>query len=252
MSALILMHGLPATGKSALAAELAQRIGAEVLSADEVRPLVFPEVLNLPLNSKGETVLTTLRRYQADHPQARLNLQQILRPLREAGYPIPDDLDRETYRQREDVQIFTLAEAERITQKGRNVIIDATNIEHQATATDGRVYGRAVYHKIARRYNAGFYIVSLHCQDDAVIRARLALRVGREDEASPARTFEIVEGLRRIAARDENRFREEEIARLITIEIETGKICTPLPSNDPIVKHVQSAWEHVNQRFSST
>jgi len=156
------MHGLPATGKSVLAAELAQRINADILSSDKVRPLVFPETLNLPPDAKGETILTTLRHYRADHPQARLNLQHILRPLREAGYPIPDDLNKEGYRQREDVQILMQTEAERIIRKGRDVIIDATNIEHRATATDGRVYGRTVYHKIARHNKGDFYILSLN------------------------------------------------------------------------------------------
>jgi predicted kinase len=250
VTALILMHGLPATGKTALARELARRLKAEILSSDLLRPRVFPDAPRFPPASDPEARIRALRRYRSEHPEARLNMQHLLRPLREAGYPIPGDLSAEGYRQREEVQVYMQAEAGRIAGQGRPVIVDATNVEYQATATDGRLYGRAVYCDIARQVGADFYIVSLQCRDESVIRARLASRVGREDDASRASTFDVFKGMRRIAERAENRLQAQEMRYLIALEIGTGELSTRLPPDDLIVGQVQQAWDAVRRRFS--
>jgi predicted kinase len=246
---LILMHGLPATGKTTLAQELARSIKADILSSDRIRRRVFPDVPELPPASEPEARLEALDQYRSEHPDARLNLQRLLRPLREADYPIPPELDRESYRQREDVKLDMLAEAQRLLSKGRHVILDATNIEYQATTADGRIFGRAVYRDIARRTLSRFYIVSLHCPDETVIRARLASRAGRGEEASEART-KIFEDFRHIAEQDENRFQAEETPHLIILDVETGEVSTSLLSSEFILGEVQQAWDAIRRKFA--
>lgn len=245
---LILMHGPPATGKTTLAYELTSRIGAEILSSDRTRPRVFPDMPEFPPASEPEARLEALRRYKAEHPDARLNLHPLLRPLREAKYPIPPDLDDESYWQRGDVQLEMQNEAQHLLSTGQHVIVDATNIEYRDTAVDGRVYGRVAWRDIAGQTLSDCYIVSLQCRDKAVIETRLDSRVGRTDEKSHA-TIGIFEKMREKAKRDENRFQAEEMPYLITLDVETGELSTSLPSSDFVLREVQQAWDAIRRKF---
>ncbi len=235
MPSLILMHGLPATGKTTIAATIAEDLNAKVLSSDSIRDDVFPDQIEIPLIEGPKAHLEAVYAALESNPSKHYNLQRIFRPFRERGLTIRPDWDERTYTQREEVFERLVEEAEAQLRNGVNVIIDATNIERGI---------RERYRRIAIRVDCPLYIVSVQSDVEAV-RERIARRQAIDEPTTQASTMAIYHGLK-----ERNQPPHPDEASLIVYDSSRNEILSPLHSIDTTYNRIIAALQRVQCKFT--
>jgi|YelNatPaOPRAMG01_1025707.scaffolds.fasta_scaffold02258_13 predicted kinase len=153
---LIVMCGLPATGKTTVAEALAKVIKAVILRTDLIRREIFKE-------GKLEEVLSSKEPLIYD-------LQRVFDPLPK----IPEEYQKLIWKQNEIVYEELLRRTENLLRQGENVILDGT---FSKKALRNKVYG------IAKAYHKNVYLVYCTC-DEEIIEKRLSYREREKERLS--------------------------------------------------------------------
>lgn len=160
---LVVMCGLPATGKTTVAEALAGRIKAIVLRTDSLRREIFKE-------GKLEEVLRSKDPLTYD-------LQRVFDPLPK----IPEEYQKLIWKQNEIVYEELLRRTEDLLRQGKNVILDGT---FSKKTLRNRVYD------VARAYRANVYLIYCTC-DEKIIEQRLLSRKNKEKSLSNVTKMDI-------------------------------------------------------------
>ncbi|RLI11147.1 hypothetical protein DRO35_05500 [Candidatus Bathyarchaeota archaeon] len=153
---LIVVCGLPATGKSTLAKHLAIDLGGEILRTDIIRRELFKDAsLEEVLESKDP-------------------MQYDLERIFDRQEVIPEKYQCMIWRQKEMVYDELLKRVERLLKKGTNVILDGTFYKRNLR---DRIYS------LSRRMKTRTYLIECRCSE-TVIKKRVAGRRKIRDEAS--------------------------------------------------------------------
>lgn len=142
---LIVMCGLPATGKSTVAEALAKEVKATVLRTDLIRREIFKE-------GKLEEVLKSKDPLSYD-------LQRIFDPLPN----IPEEYQKLIWKQNEIVYGVLLKRTKDLLRQGKNVILDGTFSKRRL---------RSKVYSIAETCNTNAYLIYCTC-DEKIIEQRL-------------------------------------------------------------------------------
>ena len=160
---LIIVCGLPGTGKSTVARHLSYDLGGEVLRTDLIRRELFKDA-NL------EEVL------KSNDPM-RYDLERIF----DRQESIPEEYQQKIWRQKEMVYEELLRRVEALLEKGANVILDGTFYKRKL---------REKIYSIARKLGVSVYLVECRCPEEAV-KDRLKERRKTPDEASNVDRMEV-------------------------------------------------------------
>ncbi|MGC8577553.1 MAG: AAA family ATPase [Thermoproteota archaeon] len=153
---LIVMCGLPATGKTTVAEALAKVIKAVILRTDLIRREIFKEgKLEEVLNSREPLIY---------------DLQRVFDPLPK----IPEEYQKLIWKQNEIVYEELLRRTENLLRQGENVILDGT---FSKKALRNKVYD------VAKAYHANVYLVYCTC-DEKIIEQRLSRREKEKERLS--------------------------------------------------------------------
>ncbi len=153
---LIVMCGLPATGKTTVAEALAKVIKAVILRTDLIRREIFKEgKLEEVLNSREPLIY---------------DLQRVFDPLPK----IPEEYQNLIWKQNEIVYEELLRRTENLLRQGENVILDGT---FSKKALRNKVYD------VAKAYHANVYLVYCTC-DEKIIEQRLSRREKEKERLS--------------------------------------------------------------------
>lgn len=153
---LIIVCGLPATGKSTLAKHLAIDLGGEILRTDIIRRELFKDA--------------SLKEVLESKDPMRYDLERVF----DRQKVIPEKYQCMIWRQKEMVYDELLKRVERLLKKGTNVILDGTFYKRNLR---DRIYS------LSRRMKTRTYLIECRCSE-TVIKKRVAGRRRIRDEAS--------------------------------------------------------------------
>ena len=155
---ILVVMGLPATGKTTIASHVARRFRAEILTTDWIRKDIFE-------HTTLEEILKT------DNP-LRYDLQEIFD--RQPEYKVSEKFQQLIDKQTIMVYDELFKRVRELVQKGNPVVLDGTFFRR---ALRERAY------KIAKETETPIYVINCECPEE-VIAARLARRKTRPDAAS--------------------------------------------------------------------
>jgi len=160
---LILICGLPGTGKSTLAKHLSSELGGKVLRTDLIRREIF----------KNSTLKEVLK---SDNP-----MQYDLERIFDRQESIPEEYQQMIWKQKEMVYDELLRRVEALLKKKRNVILDGTFYRRE---TRYRIY------TTAEKLGIPVYLIECRCTEEA-IKDRLAKRQKTLEEPSNVNKIKI-------------------------------------------------------------
>ncbi|HIE18657.1 TPA: hypothetical protein EYP75_02925 [Candidatus Bathyarchaeota archaeon] len=160
---LIIVCGLPGTGKSTLARHLSSDLGGRVLRTDLIRRELFK-------NASLEEVL------KSDDPM-QYDLERIFDKQEE----IPEEYQQIIWKQKEMVYDELLRRVERLLEKGNNVILDGTFYKRKLRE---RIYF------VAEKANVHAYLIECRCPEK-VVEDRLIKRQRIINEISNVKKMQI-------------------------------------------------------------
>jgi len=160
---LILICGLPGTGKSTLAKHLSSELGGKVLRTDLIRREIF----------KNSTLKEVLK---SDNP-----MQYDLERIFDRQESIPEEYQQMIWKQKEMVYDELLRRVEALLKKKRNVILDGTFYRRE---TRYRIYATA------EKLGIPVYLIECRCTEEA-IKDRLAKRQKTFEEPSNVNKIKI-------------------------------------------------------------
>jgi len=166
---LIVICGLPATGKSTLAKHLAIDLGGEVLRTDIIRRELFRDA--------------SLKEVLESEDPMRYDLERIF----DRQKVIPEKYQRMIWKQKEIVYDELLKRVERLLKKGINVILDGTFYK--------RILRDRIY-SLSKRLRTPTYLIECRCSE-AVIKKRVVKRRKIGDEASNVDKMQIYHVVKR-------------------------------------------------------
>ncbi len=160
---IVIVCGLPATGKTVTANRISEQTSSELLSTDKIRKEMFEQgTLNQVLNSS-----TPLQ----------FNLQEVFNTEEE----IPEKYQELIEEQRQLVYDIMLEQVKILVLEGRNVVLDGTFY--------GRFLRERVY-KISRFAKTKTYVVECTCPE-SIVEERLKDRKSEPDAISYANKMRI-------------------------------------------------------------
>ena len=160
---LIIVCGLPGTGKSTLAKHLSSDLGGEVLRTDIIRRELFKSA--------------TLEEVLKSNDPMRYDLERIF----DRQKSIPEEYQQKIWKQKEMVYDELLRRVEMLLEEGRSVILDGTFYKREV---------REKFYSIARKVGVPVYLVECRCPEKTV-EDRLKEREKMPDEASNVDKMEI-------------------------------------------------------------
>jgi len=160
---LIIVCGLPGTGKSTLARHLSSELGGEILRTDLIRRELFK-------NAALEEVL------ESNNP-----MQYDLERIFDRQESIPEEYQRMIWRQKEMVYDELLRRVERLLEKGSNAILDGTFYRRRL---------REKIYSIAKKAGVPVYLIECQCPEEAV-NDRLRKRQGIPNEVSNVNKIQV-------------------------------------------------------------
>jgi len=160
---LIIVCGLPGTGKSTLARHLASDLGGSMLRTDLIRRELFK-------NASLEEVL------RSEDPM-RYDLERIFDRQGE----IPEEYQQMIWKQKEMVYDELLRRVERLLEKGNNVVLDGTFYKRKL---------RERLYSAEKKKKTPAYLIECRCPEKAV-EDRLAKRQRILDEVSNVKKMQI-------------------------------------------------------------
>ena len=160
---LIIVCGLPGTGKSTLARHLSSDLGGEVLRTDLIRRELFQ-------NASLKEVL------RSDDPM-RYDLERIFDSQEE----IPEEYQRIIWKQKEMVYDELLRRVEMLLEKGSNVILDGTFYKRRMRE---RIYS------LSKKSGIPTYLIECRCPEKTV-EDRLIKRQRIPNEVSNVKKMQI-------------------------------------------------------------
>ncbi|KYH42810.1 MAG: kinase [Candidatus Bathyarchaeota archaeon B63] len=167
---LIIVCGLPGTGKTTLANYLSSEFGGRILRTDQIRRELFR-------TARLDEVL------ESDDPM-RYDLERIF----DRQESIPERYQRMIWRQKESVYAELLRRVGKLLKEGYNVILDGTFYKRRL---------REEAYAAALKAGVKAYTVECRCPEE-VVRERLNRRAGSADELSNVKKMEIYETVKSV------------------------------------------------------
>jgi len=167
---LIVVCGLPGTGKSTLARHLSSDLGGEVLRTDLIRREIFR-------NASLEEVL------KSSDPM-KYDLERIF----DRQESIPEEYQQMIWKQKEMVYDELLRRVETLLEKGKIVILDGTFYRREL---------REKIYSIAGKIGVQVYLIECRCPEGTV-EDRLKKRKRMPDEASNVDRMEVYRTVKRV------------------------------------------------------
>lgn len=168
---ILLVMGLPGTGKSTIAGYVAQNLDAEILTTDQIRKEIFKH--------------TTLEKILKTKDPICYNLQEIFD--RQPEYQVTERFQRLIEEQKLIVYDELFDQLRERIQKDKNVVLDGTFFRR---AIRERAY------KIAKETQTSIYIINTECPERVIAR-RLENRKKQPDIASYVDKMKIYEIVKR-------------------------------------------------------
>jgi predicted kinase len=153
---LVLVCGLPSTGKSTVAKQIAEDFNGKILRTDVIRRELF----------KKATLEDVMK---SDTPMI-YNLEEVF----DAQDTIPDKYQEMIWEQKKEVYDELFHQITIILEKGEDVVLDGTFYERRLRE---RIYS------IAEKTSTHVFLIECHCSEK-IIRERLATRKNVPDDAS--------------------------------------------------------------------
>ncbi|MCS7119894.1 MAG: ATP-binding protein [Nitrososphaerota archaeon] len=160
---LIIICGLPGTGKSTLAKLLAGEMGADVLRTDIIRNEMFKEA------TLDEVLMST--------DPMQYNLEQVFNGQR----VIPSEYQNMIWRQKQMVYDELLRRTESLLRRGRTVILDGTFYRRDL---------RNQLYLMAKAEGVPAYVIECRCPI-RILRYRFNMRQRIPDDASHASSMKV-------------------------------------------------------------
>jgi len=155
---IIIVCGLPATGKTVTANRIAEQLSSEILSTDKIRKEIFEQ--------------GTLKQVLNSSTPMQFNLQEVFNTEEE----IPKKYQELIEEQRQLVYDIMLEQVKILVLEGRNVVLDGTFYS--------RLLRERVY-KIAKFARTKTYVVECTCPE-SIVEERLKNRRSEPDNLSYA------------------------------------------------------------------
>lgn len=165
---LVMICGLPGTGKSITAKQIASDIGANTLRTDSIRKEMFKQ------GSLGEIM-------NSDNP-FQFDLESVFDKQKE----IPEKYQRLIWRQKDWVYDKLFKEISAALSKGMNIVLDATFYSKEL---------RKNIYEIAKKANTKVFLVECVC-DEKILQKRLERRTRRADSFSHTESMEVYKVLK--------------------------------------------------------
>jgi len=167
---LIIVCGLPGTGKSTLARHLSSDMRGEILRTDLIRRELFKDA--------------SLEEVLKSNDPMRYDLERIF----DRQESIPEEYQQKIWKQKEMVYDELLRRVETLLKKGKNVILDGTFYKRKL---------REKIYSIARKAGVPVYLVECQCPE-RIVEDRLKERKRTPDEASNVNRMEVYHKVREV------------------------------------------------------
>jgi hypothetical protein len=165
---LVIVCGLPGTGKSVTAKQIASDIDGTILRTDSIRKEIFKQ-------GSLEEALESSNPFQLD-----------LESIFDRQKAIPEKFQRLIWKQKELVYDKLLKKVSELLLKGQNIVLDVTAYKKEARE---RIY------EIAKKTNSKVFLVECVC-DEEVLKKRFEKRSRRPDVFSYVDKMEVYQILK--------------------------------------------------------